>query len=53
MSPFLFTVAADGLASMMRQVVSLGLYRGFRLFVEVEYNLLQFADDTILFADGS
>ncbi|XP_058765063.1 uncharacterized mitochondrial protein AtMg01250-like [Vicia villosa] len=53
LSPFLFTIVADGLVGMMKQAVSGGLYRSFKLTSTVEYNLLQFADDTILFGDGS
>lgn len=40
LSPFLFTIVAEGLTGMMRQAVSLGLYMGFKLSTEVEYNLL-------------
>lgn len=53
LSPFLFTIVAEGFASMTRKSVSNGFYNSFQLSNEVEYNLLQFADDTILFGDGS
>ncbi|XP_058726699.1 uncharacterized protein LOC131598080 [Vicia villosa] len=37
----------------MRQATQRGLYKGFKIKEVVEYSLLQFADDTILFGDGS
>lgn len=53
LSPFLFTIVVEGLAGMVRQAVRGGLYNRFKLAESVEYSLLQFADDTILFGDGS
>lgn len=53
LSPFLFTIVVEGLARMVRQTIYGGLYNKFKLTNIVEYNLLQFADDTILFGDGS
>lgn len=51
--PFLFTIVTEGLAGIMRQAIDKGLYKGFKLNDSVEYSLLQFADDTIIFGDGS
>lgn len=51
--PFLFSIAVEGLARMVRQTLIGGLYNGFKLSNVVEYSLQQFANDTILFRDGS
>ncbi|XP_058788489.1 uncharacterized protein LOC131662655 [Vicia villosa] len=53
LSPFLFAIAAEGLAGLVREASSRGWYKGFRISNEVEYSLLQFADDTIMIGDGS
>lgn len=52
-SPFLFTIVAGGLAGMVRQDVSTCLYNRFKISNDVEYSLLQFADDTLLIWDES
>ncbi|XP_058751349.1 uncharacterized protein LOC131624425 [Vicia villosa] len=38
---------------MVRQASLEDFYKGFQLTSDVEYNLLQFADDTILFGEGT
>lgn len=51
-SPFLFTFVVEGLVGMVRHASLVGLYTGFKISNVVEYSLLQFTDDTILFGDG-
>lgn len=53
LSPFLFTIVAEGFASTTRKGVLSRLYNSFKVPDEVEYNLLHFADDIILLGDGS
>ncbi|XP_058726932.1 uncharacterized protein LOC131598334 [Vicia villosa] len=53
LSPFLFTIVAEGLAELVRREVNRGSYNGFRISEEVEYTLLHFADDTLMIGDGS
>src|ERR1051325_5083881 len=49
----MFTIVAEGLAEMVRSAVSRGLFYGFKVNNKLEYNLLQFADDTILIGEGT
>ncbi|XP_058749275.1 uncharacterized protein LOC131622266 [Vicia villosa] len=53
LSPFLFTIVAEGLAGMVKQFVHIGGFQGFKISEDVSYELLQFADDTILVGEGS
>ncbi|XP_058777028.1 uncharacterized protein LOC131651376 [Vicia villosa] len=53
LSPFLFTLVAEGLAKMMNQAVRLGLFQGFRVNNETRHHLLQFADDMVVLGEGS
>ncbi|XP_058757173.1 uncharacterized protein LOC131630412 [Vicia villosa] len=53
LSPFLFLLVAEGLAGMMRNVVSLGSFKGFKVADGIQFEMLQFADDTVLTCDGS
>ncbi|GAU24019.1 hypothetical protein TSUD_328220 [Trifolium subterraneum] len=48
LSPFLFLIVAEGLASMMNKVVDVGKFRGFKINVNLHFQLLQFADDIII-----
>ncbi|XP_058775405.1 uncharacterized protein LOC131649670 [Vicia villosa] len=43
---------AEGLAGLVRQASLVGMFKGFKVATDVEYSLLQFADDTILFGEG-
>lgn len=52
-SPFLFIFVVEGLEGMVRHASSVRLYSSFKVSNEVEYSILQFANDTILFGDGS
>lgn len=51
LSTFLFTLVAEGLACLFKKVEENGVLRGFRLNSQVTYNLLQFADDTIVIGE--
>jgi len=53
LAPFLFLIAAEGLAGLMRSAVNLGLFKGFKVNDSLCYNMLQFADDTILLCEGN
>lgn len=50
---FLFLIAAEGLAGMMRNAVELGLYKHLHMEQSISFSLLQFADDTILVGENS
>ncbi|XP_058757302.1 uncharacterized protein LOC131630539 [Vicia villosa] len=52
-SPFLLALIAEGLAKLMSKDVELGVFKGFKVHVDVEFQLLQFADNTILIGEGS
>ena len=48
LAPFLFLVAAEGLAGLVRQAVKVNLYSGLNIgSKEVELCIIQFADDTL------
>ena len=52
--PFLFILAAEGLNAIMQDAVDKGLYRGVSVGNDgVSNSHLQYADDTIFFADWS
>lgn len=57
MGPFipisLHYCSSGGLCGMMRTAFEVSLYNGFKVDNMVEYNILQFADDTIFMGDGS
>jgi len=47
-APFHFVIVAEGLSSLMKEVISKNLFSSYRVGIdEVEVNLLQFMDDTI------
>ncbi|GAU25336.1 hypothetical protein TSUD_375990 [Trifolium subterraneum] len=48
LSPFLFLILAEGLTGLMRKVVELGKFRGYCLNDSILFQILQFADHTIL-----
>ncbi|GAU48137.1 hypothetical protein TSUD_293770 [Trifolium subterraneum] len=52
LSPFLFLIVAEGLTGLMRKVVELGKFKGYRLNNNIQFQILQFADDTILMGEG-
>lgn len=52
LAPFGFVIVAEGLRSLMKEVISKNLFSSYRVGRdEVEVNLLQFADDTINFGE--
>nr|KYP51174.1 LINE-1 reverse transcriptase isogeny [Cajanus cajan] len=54
LAPFLFTVVAEGLSGLMRQATQNNMFASFKLGKNnVDINLLQYADDTIIFGEGN
>ncbi|PNX78122.1 ribonuclease H [Trifolium pratense] len=52
LSPFLFLIVAEGVSGMMRKVVEIGRFKGFQVNDRINFQILQFADDTILMGKG-
>ncbi|PNX75860.1 cysteine-rich receptor-like protein kinase, partial [Trifolium pratense] len=53
LSPFLFLIVAEGLTGMMRKAVDIGKFKGFKINANLQFSLLQFADDTIIMGEDS
>ena len=53
LSPFLFLIAAEGLTGLARNAVDLGEFKEFKVAENVNFHILQFADDTILVGEGT
>ncbi|GAU35675.1 hypothetical protein TSUD_162470 [Trifolium subterraneum] len=53
LSPFLFLLAAEGLTSLVKKAVDIGKYVGFKVNDSIRFEILHFADDTILLGDCS
>ena len=54
LAPFLFILAAEGLADLVRQAVKASLLSGIKIGrKEVELCILQFAYDTVFFCEDS
>lgn len=53
LSSFLFAIVAEGLAIIVNQAVSVGMFRDFKINDIDAYSLLQFANDTIMVGEGS
>jgi hypothetical protein len=53
LSPFLFLIAAESLAGMMRRALEIGNFKGFQISDNIQFQMLQFADDTILTGEGT
>jgi hypothetical protein len=53
LSPFLFLIAAEGLAGLMRRAVDIGKFKGYQVSGNDHFQMLQFADDIILMGEGS
>ncbi|PNX81845.1 cysteine-rich receptor-like protein kinase [Trifolium pratense] len=53
LSPFLFLIAAEGLTGMVNKAVDIGKFAGFMVNDSIQFQILQFADDTILMGDSS
>jgi hypothetical protein len=45
-------LAVEGLKGLVHRAVELGLYKGFRINDDLQFNIMQFADDTILVGEG-
>ncbi|XP_045821935.1 uncharacterized protein LOC123914805 [Trifolium pratense] len=52
LSPFLFLIVVEGLASMMKKAVDVGRFRGFKVNDSLHFQLLQFVEDTIIMREG-
>ncbi|GAU24569.1 hypothetical protein TSUD_149100 [Trifolium subterraneum] len=53
LSPFLFLIVTEGLTGMVRKAVDIGKFKGYKVNDSLDFQLLQFADDTILMGEGS
>ncbi|PNX63709.1 ribonuclease H, partial [Trifolium pratense] len=51
LSPFLFLIVAEGLAGMMNKAVDIGKFKGFKINANLHFQMLQFADDTIIMGE--
>ncbi|GAU46303.1 hypothetical protein TSUD_283280 [Trifolium subterraneum] len=53
LSPFLFLIVAEGLTRLMKRAVEIGKFKGHQIRNNIQFQILQFADDTILMGEGS
>ncbi|CAJ2672027.1 unnamed protein product [Trifolium pratense] len=53
LSPFLFLIAAEGLSGMIKRAVEIGKFQGYKVSNSLQFQILQFADDTILMGEDS
>ncbi|CAJ2637732.1 unnamed protein product [Trifolium pratense] len=53
LSPFLFLIAAEGLTGMVNKAVDIGQFVGFKVDDSIRFQILQFADDTVLLGKAS
>jgi hypothetical protein len=53
LSPFLFLIVAEGLTGMMTKAVEIGKFKGYHINQDTQFQILQFADDTIILGEGS
>ncbi|XP_058734104.1 uncharacterized protein LOC131605811 [Vicia villosa] len=53
LSPFLFTIVTEGLARMVAMAKDRGVFSGFRVSQNLSFELMQFADDTVIIGEGS
>lgn len=53
MSPFLFVLVMEGLTSLMKKAVDLNEFRGFSINEEIVFDILQFADDSLILGESS
>ncbi|XP_058757172.1 uncharacterized protein LOC131630410 [Vicia villosa] len=52
LSPFLFVLVMEVLTTLMRKATTIGYFQGFKINEKEEVSMLQFADDTIIMAEG-
>ncbi|GAU10537.1 hypothetical protein TSUD_419470, partial [Trifolium subterraneum] len=53
LSPFLFLIVAEGLTGLMNRAVAIDKFKGYQIGNNIQFPILQFADDTILTGDGT
>ncbi|GAU51623.1 hypothetical protein TSUD_414500 [Trifolium subterraneum] len=53
LSPFLFLIAAEGLTGMVNRAVDIGKFAGYTMGGSIQFQILQFADDTVLLGEAS
>ncbi|MCH80366.1 LINE-1 reverse transcriptase like, partial [Trifolium medium] len=53
LSPFLFLIAAEGLTRLVNKAVDIGKFAGFKVSESICFQILQFADDTVLLGESS
>ena len=54
LAPFFFTIVAEGLVGLVRQVIKINLFAGIKIgSKEVDVSFLQYADDTLFFCEDS
>jgi len=53
LSVFLFLIAEEGFNSLMRKAVEYSSFNCFRVNNDIQFEMLQFADDTIIVGEGS
>ncbi|CAJ2644149.1 unnamed protein product [Trifolium pratense] len=53
LSPFLFLIAAEGLTGLVNKAVDIGRFHGFKVKENIQFQILQFADDTVLVGESS
>ncbi|CAJ2631177.1 unnamed protein product [Trifolium pratense] len=53
LSPFLFLIAAEGLARLMQKAVDIGSFHSYKVSDALQFHTLQFADDTIMIGEGN
>ncbi|CAK8534891.1 unnamed protein product [Lathyrus sativus] len=52
LSSFLFILVMEGLTQVVHNAVNMGLFKGFKINDRTSYNIVQFADDTLLIGEG-
>ncbi|MCH88013.1 LINE-1 reverse transcriptase like, partial [Trifolium medium] len=53
LSPFLFLIAAEGLTGLVKKAVEIGKFHGYNVHETLQFQILQFVDDTVLVGEGS
>ncbi|XP_058746724.1 uncharacterized protein LOC131619669 [Vicia villosa] len=52
LSPFLFVLVMEVLTALMNKAIDIGEFKRFKIKDGIEVNMLQFADDTVIVAEG-
>lgn len=53
MCSFLFFIVMEGLSTLMKKSVNSGVFNGFQVNENLSFEILQFADDTVIIREGS